>query len=166
MNDFEQAFKEKPFKTCRKRAAEWNPRWNNQETAAEMLLIPVRNLMEIETGQRIPTSDDVAVMSDMYNAPELKCMYCHDMCPIGKGRVPKVNATSLDRITINAISTFNQLSGMSQSLINIVDDGKITDDEKPELDRILRALQKCSQVAQNLMVYAEKNLNYSFEEEA
>ena len=93
----------------------------------------------------------------VYNAPELKNHYCCEVCPLGRNW-PKVELESLDRISIKALSTFRKISTVKESLLDIVEDGVITVDEKPALDEVLKTLDEVTQVAQNLKVWIEKNM--------
>ena len=58
---------------CRKAAAKYNDKLNSREGAAELLNISVSSLTDYELGltKNIPV-DKVVLMSDLYNAPELK----------------------------------------------------------------------------------------------
>lgn len=70
---------------CRKRAAIHNERLNSRAGAAEILGISESTLAHYELGitKNIPV-DVVVMMAEVYNAPELKCIYCKSECPIGK----------------------------------------------------------------------------------
>lgn len=62
---------------CRKRAAIHNERLNSRAGAAEILGISESTLAHYELGitKNIPV-DVVVMMAEVYNAPELKCIYC------------------------------------------------------------------------------------------
>lgn len=71
--------------------------------------------------------------------------------------VPKAENLSLDRISIQAYGTLKKAGEIKDSLMEIVADGKITDDEKPEMTRILKALDDVVQVAQDLKYAVQKS---------
>ena len=90
------------------------------------------------------------MMAEVYNAPELKCTFCHDYCRLGVD-VPKAEDASLEHIAVNAYNVLRNTSQLRDNLMEIVADGKITDDEKPEMTRILKALDDVVQVAQDII---------------
>lgn len=72
------------FTQARYNAAKFNDRLNSREGASEELGIDRSRLARIELGSKNPFPDEVLMMSDIYNAPELKSYYCKNMCPLGK----------------------------------------------------------------------------------
>ena len=71
--------------------------------------------------------------------------------------VPKAEDASLEHIAVNAYNVLRNTSQLRDSLMEIVADGKITDDEKPEMTRILKALDDVVQVAQDLKYAVQKS---------
>lgn len=96
-------------------------------------------------------------MADLYNAPELRNYYCREMCPLGND-VPVLELEDLDRITVRAMASLRKVAETKESLLDITADGVITEDEKPELRKILATLDEISAIAQSLKVWTEKNL--------
>ena len=72
--------------------------------------------------------------------------------------MPKIELSDLDRITVRTLATFRKLSDVKDSLLDITADGIISDDEKPQLDNIISTLKELSEVAQTLILWAEKNI--------
>lgn len=97
------------------------------------------------------------MMSDIYSAPELKNYYCKHMCPLGKD-FPEVKAEGLDRISVKALSSFRKISAAKELLLDITEDGIITEDEKGDLTKVIETLDEVSKIAQSLRIWAEKNL--------
>lgn len=64
------------FTQARYNAAKFNDRLNSREGASEELGIDRSRLARIELGSKNPFPDEVLMMSDIYNAPELKSYYC------------------------------------------------------------------------------------------
>lgn len=96
-------------------------------------------------------------MADLYNAPELRNYYCREMCPLGND-VPVLELEDLDRITVRTLASLRKVAETKESLLDITADGVITEDEKPELRKILATLDEISAIAQSLKVWTEKNL--------
>lgn len=147
-----------PFCKARLEAAKYNEKFFSKEYAAEQLHISAGQLQDYELGitKCIPP-DSILRMADTYNAPELKNMYCREMCPLGTD-LPEVKIESLDRIGIKALSSFRKISAAKELLLDITEDGIITEDERPYLDTIIKTLDELSEVTQSLKVWVEKNL--------
>lgn len=142
---------------CRKEAAKYNERLNSREGAAELLGYNPSTVAGWELGTDRPSPEAVLFMSDIYHAPELRNHYCREECPLGID-VPEMNINNLDRISIKALSSFRKLSKTKEKLLDIVEDGVITEDEKPELNEIIKTLDELSEVSQSLKAWLEKNL--------
>ena len=81
------------FCIARKEAASFNDSLNSREGASELLGIDRTRIARIELGSLNPYPEEVLMMSDAYNAPELNNHYCSQLCPLGKkdgptGRAP------------------------------------------------------------------------------
>ncbi len=62
----------------------------SREHAAEQIGISDDKLERIENGKQLPNPQDVLLMSDVYQAPELCNYYCSHDCPIGRKYVPEI----------------------------------------------------------------------------
>lgn len=144
------------FYKARCEAATHNEQLSSREGAADIMSIDRGRLYRIESGLVNPYPEEVHLMSDLYNAPELRNFYCTGMCPLGCD-MPKANAANLDRITVKAISVFRKLSAAKELLLDITEDGVITEDEKPDLQAVLKTLEEVESVAQNLKIWVKKN---------
>lgn len=147
-----------PFCQARLEAAKYNEKFFSKEYAAEQLHISAGQLQDYELGitKCIPP-DNILRMADLYNAPELRNMYCREMCPLGCD-VPKLELEDLDRISVKALSSFRKMSAAKESLLDIVEDGIVGEDEMPELEKVMKTLDEVSGIAQSLRVWVEKNL--------
>ena len=143
---------------CRLEAAKYNDKLNSREGAAELLGLSSSTLASYELGlTKVVPVESIALMADVYNAPELKLWYCSNVCPLGED-MPIPELAELDRITIRALSSFKKLSEVKDTLIDITADGIISEDEKPMLDNILNTLKEITAVTQSLILWAEKNI--------
>lgn len=145
------------FTQARYNAAKFNDRLNSREGASEELGIDRSRLARIELGSKNPFPDEVLMMSDIYNAPELKSYYCKNMCPLGKD-FPEIRVEALDRISIKALSSFRKISAAKELLLDITEDGVITEDEKEDLNKIIKTLDELNKITQSLKIWAEKDL--------
>lgn len=143
---------------CRLEAAKYNDKLNSREGAAEMLGLSPSTLASYELGlTKVVPVESIMLMSDVYNAPELKPWYCTNVCPLGED-MPKLELEELDRITIKTLATLQHISEVRDDLLDITADGVISPDEKPKLDNIIETLKRVTEVAQSLRIWAEKNI--------
>lgn len=146
------------FCKARLAAANYNDKLRSRAGAAEALgYASESTISDWELGISIPTPDAILKMADLYHAPELINAYCRCMCPLGTD-IPEVSLDDLDRISVKALSSFRKIAETKETLLDIVEDGIITDDEKPKLDAILKNLDELVSVSQNLKVWIAKNL--------
>lgn len=144
---------------CRLAAAKYNDKLNSREGAAEMLGISVSSLADYELGitKFIPV-DKIVLMADLYNAPEIRNFYCANECPIGKQCVTQLEVEELDRLTIKVLASFKNVAYIKETLVDIAADGIISDNEKPDLNKVIESLDAISQYAQELKLWAEKSI--------
>ena len=145
------------FCLARYEAAKTNERLSSREGAAEEIGIDRTRLARIELGSTIPYQEEVLLMADCYKAPELKGNYCREMCPLGK-EMPKIENVGLDRISLRMISSLEKVTEAKKALLEITADGIISEEEKPELKKIIHVLDEVKEITQNLKNWAERNL--------
>ncbi len=145
------------FYQARCKASSHNEQLKSREGAADIMSIDRGRLYRIESGLANPYPEEVHLMADLYNAPELRNFYCTEICLLGCD-IPKVDVQDLDRISIKALSTFKKLGETKELLLDIVEDGVIDENEKSDMQKILETLEELESVAQNLKVWVKKNL--------
>lgn len=145
------------FYQARCKASAHNEQLSSREGAADIMSIDRGRLYRIESGITNPYPEEVHLMADLYNAPELRNYYCREICPLGVD-VPVLELEDLDRITVKAMASLRKVEETKEKLLDITADGVITEEEKPELRRILATLDEIATIAQSLKVWAEKNL--------
>lgn len=149
---------------CRKRAAIYDERLNSREYASERLGVSVSTLANYELGvtKCIPV-DMVVMMADLYRAPELKNTYCKNDCPIGRFLPLATQTDTLQGITIRILNSLDdeQIRRIKKDLISIAADGKINDNEKPQLENILQHLDRMSLAVSELRMLAENLIERS-----
>ena len=150
------------FHKCRIKAAKENKVLSIRINAAEKLNVSESSLKNYETGvTRVVPTDVVIRMSEVYNAPELCRDYCIYIFPLGEKCVQKLDTEQLhlDRLTIKLLNSIKAVAAAKDALIEIAADGEITDDERPQLEEILDTLNNISMNAQELRLWAEKELH-------
>jgi hypothetical protein len=145
------------FYQARCAASAHNEQLRSREGAADIMSIDRGRLYRIEKGLINPYPEEVHLMADLYNAPELRNFYCTGMCPLGC-EVSKASVEDLDRITIRVVSAFRRLDGTKELLLDITEDGIVADDEKQDMRRVLESLEELEGIAQSLKIWVRKNL--------
>lgn len=143
---------------ARMEAAATNDKLNSREGAAEIIGIDRTRLAHIELDSIRPYPEEVLMMSDVYNAPELNNYFCCEQCPIGKHSIPHLEILEIDRVTLQVLASLKNIDDVRVTLLDIVADGIITEEEKPKLKYIIDSLEKISIESQELKLWAQKNL--------
>lgn len=157
MSKFATKAADNMFCQARYEAAKSNERLSSREGAAEELGIDRTRLARIELGSTVPYQEEVLLMADMYRAPELRGKYCSEMCPLGKN-MPKITDKDLDRLSLEALSSFRKINEAKELLLDITADGIIQEGEKEDLKKIVETLDELNEITSNLKVWIEKNL--------
>ena len=147
------------FYKARLEASKHSDRLKSREGAAEALNLHPSTLANYELGTRSnPQPDVVVLMADLYNAPELLNYFCCNECPIGLETASEINLQGIDRIAIRALSSLQDTEEVKHRLIDIVADGKVTEDEEDDLRQVLDHLDQIAQTARELKLWVQKNL--------
>lgn len=146
---------------ARKESATWDSRLFNRDFAAEQLGIASYTLGEYERGvTKVVPIDKVVLMADLYNKPELVTNYCRHECPV-HGFLPLATEDKgIQGIALRLLRGLDEddLEEMKDKLIDIAEDGKITEDEVPELKKIINQLNHIAEVISELKIVGEKCL--------
>lgn len=145
---------------ARYEAAETNEAFSSREKASEVLNIDRTRLARIELGNVTPYPDEVLSMALAYNTPELYNDYCASECPIGKLTVTKVTIDDFDRLALKVLGSLKNIDDLRTSLIAISEDGVISKNEQADFNKILDSLEKISNNANALKLWAKKNIRF------
>lgn len=145
------------FYKARCEAATHNEQLSSREGAADYMSIDRGRLYRIESGITVPYPEEIRLMADLYNAPELENYFCRTMCPLGC-EMPKAELANLDRITVRTLSVFRKIGKTKEMLLDITADGVIDESEKPELDEVVKNLEEVEEIAQSMRLWIKKNL--------
>lgn len=121
------------FYKARIAAASWNDRLGSREGASEVTGIDRTRLANIELGTINPHPEEVLMLSDTYNAPELQNHFCSHLCPLGIGTISPIELEELERVTLQLISAMKSLPEVKDGIIDIAADGVIDAKEKPRI---------------------------------
>lgn len=147
-----------PWYEARKRASTYDDRLCSREGAAERLGMSVSAVADAELGlSKCMPVDKAVLMADLYNAPHLLNHYCLNECPIGCRLSLSDEVLSIERVTVKLLKELKieRLTEIKDTLLDIAADGKITEDEKPALKRVLDQLDGVAKTLSELKTIGE-----------
>lgn len=144
---------------ARIKAAKYNERLSSRAGAAEELNVSEDVVKDAELGLYKTMPVDIAVrMADCYNAPELLNCYCMAECPIGRYRNLSEEVFPIERVTVRLIQKLRveQLQEMLDTMVDIAEDGDVTEEEMVELKKVCDYLQGLSETISELELIVRK----------
>ena len=128
-----------------------------RERAADLMPgFSAARIEKIEYETQEPTPYDIVQMADCYGRPDLCNHYCSHKCAIGDRYVPEVEITDLSGIILETIAGLNDIDALTNRLIQIGRDGKITDDEIEDFALISSKLDAVSLAIDSLNLWVDK----------
>ncbi len=118
--------------------------------------VSAARIEKIEYESQEPTPYDIVQMADCYGRPDLCNYYCSHKCAIGDRYVPEVGITDLSAIILETIAGLNDIGSLTNRLIQIGRDGKISDDEIRDFALISSKLDAVSLAINSLNLWVEK----------
>ena len=131
-----------------------------RDQASELLeTIEPGKLERIESEKQLPSPDDVMIMADKYGEPNIRNYYCANQCPMGQHYVPRIKFIDLEKTVLKLIASLNSMHAKQDKLIEIAEDGKISDDEMRDFISIQKELEKVSLAVSAMEVWTEKMMS-------
>ncbi len=128
-----------------------------REKASEMTgFMSAEHIEKIENGKINIQPDDVLTLAQCYKAPKLCNYYCSNECPIGQKYVPEVQIKDLAQIAIETLNSLNRINREKDRLREIIEDGKVTDDEIADFVSIKKTLDKISLSVDTLQLWVDQ----------
>lgn len=120
-----------------------------QERAADAIPCSVRSLADYESGVRIPPSETVVRMAEIYDAQYLCYQHLRQTSEIAQRLIPDVRECDLPEAVLRLIDQIYDFADAREDrrLIAIAKDGTIDENERPEFDRIVSKLDEIIQSA-------------------
>lgn len=156
MGKFAPKAKDNPLYLARLNASNGNDAFGSRESAAKQLCINPERLRNIELDLVIPRADEIMIMADAYNAPELMNYHCAVSCPIGRKTVPRAEIISLDRLIINTINALDGIEDKGKKLCRLCGGGDISAEILPVLRDVMTSFNKVAQVRAEMQIWLEK----------
>lgn len=131
----------------------------SRERASELLeSIPPERIERIESGKYVAHPDEVIVMAEKYNAPQLCNYFCSNECEIGRQYVPKIHIKDLSQIVLEMLASLNSVKKRQERLIEITADGRIEANEVADFIEIQEELERLSITVETLQLWAEQKI--------
>ena len=124
----------------------------SQEEAAERLGLSAESLKQYEGGRRVPPDDVVARMVEVYDLPWLALE--HSQATDRLGVLPEVTQRPLPQASIALARRVRQMTGQLNEMLDIAEDGRIDEDERPMYEGIIAELRDL-QAAIYQYIYAD-----------
>ena len=128
-----------------------------REKAIELMAgVSSSRIEKIEYETQEPTPYDVVQKAACYTRPD-KCMYyCSHNCDIGQRYDPEVEIGELSNIILETIACLIEINPLTNRLIQIARDGKISDDEIKDFAFISQKLDEISLAVDSLNLWVDK----------
>lgn len=131
----------------------------NRARAAELLGISESSLSNYETGKTkcIP-AEMVDQMAVLYNAPELRNIYCMNDCPIGSHKNLAYNEPTIEKVAVHLFNCTetNVLSEKIKDFVRIAQDGFVDESEKENLKTIADIFDSLTFAISEFNILAER----------
>ena len=128
-----------------------------REKASDMTcFMSAEHIEKIENGKINIQPDDVMALAQCYKAPKLCNYYCSNECPIGQKYVPEIQIKDLAQITIETLNSLNRINREKDRLLEIIEDGEVTDDEIADFVSIKKTLDKISLSVDTLQLWVDQ----------
>lgn len=128
-----------------------------RDQASELLeTIEPAKIERIENEKQLPSPEDVMIMADKYGEPNIRNYYCANQCPMGQHFVPRIKFHDLEKTVLKLIASLNSMHAKQDKLIEIAEDGIITEDEMLDFISIQRNLEKVMLAVDALELWTEK----------
>lgn len=151
-----------PWYEARKQASMYDNRLSSREGAADQLGMSVSALAEAELGMtKCMPADKAVLMADRYNAPHLLNYFCLHECPIGRHRSLSDAVVEIDRVTLKLLKRLrvDQLEIIKKKLVDIAEDGVISEEERPDMAEIMEYLDDLAKVISEIQTAGRKAMN-------
>ena len=111
------------------------------EASELMGYISESRIDKIENERTRVRPDDIIAMSKAYKKPNLCNYYCTHECCIGRETVSEIQPSNLSELSLKIFNTLNSLDKQKERLLEIAEDGTISDDEIEDFKSIQKNLK-------------------------
>ncbi len=133
----------------------------SREKASECITsqyISADRLEKIENRRIQARPDEILAIAEAYRAPSIVNYYCTHDCDIGGKYIQEVKPKELSQIAIETLNSLNKLNLARDRLLEIVEDGTITEDEYDDFRTIKANLDKISSAVDSLKLWLDESI--------
>lgn len=146
------------FYIARMAATSFNDKLASREGAAEETGIDRTRLARIELGSINPYPEEVLLMADAYDAPQLMNFYCSHSCPIGRQTVEPCKMLEFDRMMLRALGALQDAERIRETIVGIARDGQVGQDEAEKMREVMDYLQNVGAAADEMQLWIKKHM--------
>ena len=146
------------FYLARMSATSFNDKMASREGAAEETGIDRTRLARIALGSINPYPEEVLLMSDAYDAPQLMNFYCSRICPIGRQTVEPCKMLEFDRMMFQALGALQDAERISEIIVGIAKDGQVGQDEAEKMRAVMDFLKNVGIAADEMQMWVKKHM--------
>ena len=114
---------------------------------------------KIENDRTRVQPEDVTAMAKAYKRPNLCNYYCTHECSIGKDTVTELRPSNLSELSLSIFNSLNALNKQKERLMEIAEDGAVTEDELSDFMSIQKNLDKISTTVETLKLWMAEALD-------
>jgi len=112
----------------------------NRLDASWMLHVNDRTLARYESGESVPPPDVVLAMETKYGDTALTARHCAEICAIGRKYAHNVEIKDMPVAVLGFLKESKGVYLLRDKLIELAADGRITEEEMPEYERIMAGI--------------------------
>lgn len=131
---------------------------DERDRRAEETGIDRSRMARVELGSANPTPEEVLLLADTYDAPQLLNYYCSMCCPIGRQNVKPCAVQEFDRVMMQALAALQGTDKISAAIISIAQDGRVDPGEDVQMGEILAYMKNVATAAEAMQLWIKKNL--------
>ena len=128
------------------------------EASELMDFVSESRIEKIESEKSPIHPEEVVAMAEAYKNPSLCNYFCSHECRIGQDYVPEVKVSTLAEISLSLLASINSLNAQKERLIEITEDGEISEDEIPDFRKIRSRLDNLSLAADSLKLWLDHQI--------
>ncbi|MBO5609311.1 MAG: helix-turn-helix domain-containing protein [Eubacterium sp.] len=129
------------------------------EASELMQCVSESRIDKIENDRTRVQPEDVTAMAKAYKRPNLCNYYCTHECSIGKDTVTELRPSNLSELSLSIFNSLNALNKQKERLMEIAEDGAVTEDELPDFISIQKNLDKISTTVETLKLWMAEALD-------
>lgn len=113
-------------------------------------------LEKLENGRVSMQPEDVVMIARAYKEPGLCNYYCTHECAIGRKNTPVLVEKELPQIAIEMVNAISALYAKKEMLLQIAEDGTVTEDEYQDFEALKLLSDKLVVSAETLQLWLDK----------